>query len=200
MDTTFMNRGKTLCQGFTLIELIVTVTIAGILAAIAIPSFISTINSNRLTTYTNDFVTALNFARSEAIKRGQQVTVSRRSATAGTWEGGWNVFVDFDANNALDEGNNATLCETNTDGSPKEDCLLKTQAALSSGYTLRNPDIPFQDFVAYLPSGLRKIVANDTGTSRFRVCDSTASKTNSRSITLNAAGRASVSKGTSACP
>ena len=55
-------------SGFTLVELMITLAIAGILVAVGIPSFNSTISDSRLTSYANEFVTALNLARSEAIK------------------------------------------------------------------------------------------------------------------------------------
>ena len=95
-------------SGYTLMELMVTITIAGVLLSIAIPNFTSVISSNRLTTYANELVTALNFARSEAIKRGQYVVVSK---TGTNWEDGWNVFVDNDVSNAFNDDGDATLCE-----------------------------------------------------------------------------------------
>ena len=61
-------------SGFTLMELMVTIAIAAILVGIAIPSFTSIIVSNRLTTSANELVTALNLARSEAVKRGMRIT------------------------------------------------------------------------------------------------------------------------------
>jgi len=62
-------------QGFTLIELMVTLTVAVILIAIAIPSFNYLTVSSKLTTVSNGLVTALNTARLEAIKRNNLVTV-----------------------------------------------------------------------------------------------------------------------------
>lgn len=59
--------------GFTLIELMVTIAVAAILLAVAVPSFRHLIISNRLTTAANDVVTALTVARSEAIKRNADV-------------------------------------------------------------------------------------------------------------------------------
>ena len=83
------------CTGFTLIELIITVAIAAIVMAIGIPSFRDTIRENRLTTYNNQFITALNLARSEAINLGSTVTLcSSDGATckSGGYQQGWIVF------------------------------------------------------------------------------------------------------------
>ena len=63
MDTAL----KRSTSGFTLIELMVTLAVAAILLAIAIPSFNSLLVSSRLTTAANDFVNALAIARSSAI-------------------------------------------------------------------------------------------------------------------------------------
>jgi type IV fimbrial biogenesis protein FimT len=87
--TQFRRRGA----GFTVIELLMTMTIAAILLAIAVPSFRGTIASNRLVTQTNDLIGAMNFARSEAITRNRTITFCRAdadgdtacSAAAGNW-------------------------------------------------------------------------------------------------------------------
>src|SRR5699024_2853159 len=66
-------RGTTLWRkadgGFTLVALMVTIFVAAILMAIAVPSFKHITASSRLTTTANQFVDALNTARMEAIKR-----------------------------------------------------------------------------------------------------------------------------------
>lgn len=67
-------------RGFTLIELIVTIAILAILLGLAAPSFRDLIENNRTATRTNDLVAALNFARSEAIKRGVDVSLCRTGA------------------------------------------------------------------------------------------------------------------------
>ncbi len=86
-------------QGVTLIELMVTVAVAAILMAAAVPSFNTMIQNNRIAAQVNDFVTAIHAARGEAIKRGMPVTLcsssNQRSCNAGqTWNGGWMVFED----------------------------------------------------------------------------------------------------------
>jgi type IV fimbrial biogenesis protein FimT len=82
--------------GFTLIELIVTLVIAGILLAWAAPNFSGFIKNNRLSAQANDFMADLAFARSEAVKRGANITVCRSGNGAdclngATWQEGWLV-------------------------------------------------------------------------------------------------------------
>ena len=86
-------------RGFTLIELLVTLTVAGILMGIAVPNFQTFVANNRMASQANDLITAINMARSEAVKRAANVTVcaSSNSSTGnppsctGTWTQGWIV-------------------------------------------------------------------------------------------------------------
>jgi type IV fimbrial biogenesis protein FimT len=188
-------------SGFTLIELLITITIAAIVLGIAIPSFSSTIASNRLTTSANELVTALNFARSEAVKRGMQVTVRNKGA-ATQWESGWDVFVDFNGNGNLDD-TNSIPCETNADGSLKEDCLLRTYDALPSSYTLRTGN-NLTCWLAYTSTGLGKGSGSDcTGglsNDTFTLCFGSGVTVPRRTITINATGRPRVDAAPGACP
>ena len=85
-------------QGFTLIELMVTLALVAILVTIGIPGFSNIIRDNRLVTGTNDLVTSMSLARSEAIRRGVPVTVCASNTgtdcTASAWNQGWIVFTD----------------------------------------------------------------------------------------------------------
>lgn len=62
--------------GFTLIELLVTLAVAAIILTIAVPSFQGLIERNQLTTEANTLAAALQTARSEAVKLGQDVSLS----------------------------------------------------------------------------------------------------------------------------
>lgn len=75
-------------RGFTLPELMVVVVLAGIMVGIGVPSFQSFIAGQRVKTAAGEYATALVLARSEAIKRNADVTVT---AAAGGWADGWTV-------------------------------------------------------------------------------------------------------------
>lgn len=85
-----MNRLHTRRRGgFTLVELLVGVAVMGILGAIAAPSFTRLIASQRTKSIAGELHTALVRARSEAIKRNTDVTLT--PVTAGQWQYGWSI-------------------------------------------------------------------------------------------------------------
>ena len=93
---------KKLSKGFTLIELMIVIAIAAILMTLAAPSFSLMINNSKVTSATNEFIGSLNLARSEALKRSNNVSVCKSNiaftacdTTASTFTtNGWIVFTD----------------------------------------------------------------------------------------------------------
>lgn len=90
-------------KGFTLVELMVTIAIAAILVAIAVPSLRGMILANRIQGAASEFQSALAIARSEAIKRGGDARVTivanSKDGTVPNWASGVTVFYDT-TNNA----------------------------------------------------------------------------------------------------
>ena len=135
---------KTKRGGFTMIELIVTMSVASILAAIAIPSFVAISQGERRIAEVNDMVLALNYARSEAVKQNSPTGVS---VTAnGSWAGGWNV------------------CCSRTGTSVNTLPAIDSRSTLSASLAGTAPvAVTFDSSGAQLPS---------TGTVLFTFCDS----------------------------
>jgi type IV fimbrial biogenesis protein FimT len=95
--------------GFSITELMVVMAIVAILLGIGVPSYRYITNSYRMSAEVNGLLGDLQYARSEAIKEGQTVTVcvstNRTTCTGGTaWANGWIVFSDLNGNAQVDPG------------------------------------------------------------------------------------------------
>ncbi len=100
--------------GFTLIELMVTIAVAAIMLSIAAPGMTRLIGSNRIQTEASGFVADMQYARTEAIRRGYNVTVCPSSngtscLTANTWHSGWMVFSDRGTTGVFDAASSDTM-------------------------------------------------------------------------------------------
>lgn len=84
-------------SGFTLVEAVVVVVIAAILVTIGMPSYLYVTNSYRMSSEANGLLGDLQYAREEAIKEGQNVTVCASTTLTGcsglgSWQNGWIVY------------------------------------------------------------------------------------------------------------
>jgi type IV fimbrial biogenesis protein FimT len=100
-------------RGFTAIELMVVIAIVALLTALAAPSFTPVIERWRVRQSVDGLQSAVYFARSEAIKRGGNITIRKEptgtngctlATTAAEWDCGWFVFVDTNNNGVLNAG------------------------------------------------------------------------------------------------
>ena len=166
--------------GFTLVELVVTMTVAAVLVSAAIPYLHDMIVDNRLRSLNNQLVSSMAYIRAESIKRVYNVTMCPRNgdgsdcSTLSSFSDGWITFVNCnpDTNNTPDTTTN--VCDTNGDGvddAPEtilSDTVLTTMTnvTLSGSATLRRA-------ISYRPNG--NSVANGTfyidqdGVNRYKI-------------------------------
>ncbi len=79
--------------GFTLVEMLTTLSILGVLSMISVPSMIDFMAAQRVKTAASDLVTSLVRTQSEAVKRNATATL----APSGSWSAGWIVSADSQA-------------------------------------------------------------------------------------------------------
>lgn len=100
-------------SGVTLVELLVVITLVAILMSIGVPSYKYVTASNRMATEVNSLLGDLQYARSEAVRQGQYVTVCVAQSTdpanpscaasgTATWQKGWIVFSDVNHDETID--------------------------------------------------------------------------------------------------
>lgn len=150
-------------RGFTLLELIITVTILSVLLGIGIPSFRELQLNNQLTANANHVLGMLRLTRSEAVRRNTRVVMCRstdqqqcntESALNREWETGWIIFPDLDTDGEVD--------------SPDEE-LIRVVGPLPDGLTLRTGG-NYSRHIAFRSLG-RPRGNTGLGNDTFRLCD-----------------------------
>ncbi len=171
--------------GFTLIELIVALSIAAILLTLAAPSMSSFILSQRLSGQVNDLIADLNLARSEAIKRGVSVTICKsanptaaspacNTTTGDAWTTGRVIFVDLDGDGVIDAGETVLRVREELDG-----------VAASNNRLLGDGDADSTaNRITYTGTGLTTLAAE----AELRVCDNRGANFG-RAVVIHSTGR-----------
>lgn len=168
--------------GFTIIELMVTLSIVAILVGLAAPSLRDTIMNIRITGQTNDLMSDLALARSEAAKRNVPVVVCTSSngttCSATAWNLGWLVYPDLDVS-----GTQQVATEK----------ALKTRATLEGQNSLALTCAPTTNSITYRPTG-----TSGSPSAIFTLCDTRTTVNAGRTIAINSTGRALAARVT--CP
>ena len=156
-------------SAFTLIELMITIAVAAVVLTLGVPGFGRVIERNQLSAYTNQLVSSLHFARSEAVKRNESVKVCHSDngvdCNGNGYEDGWIIFIENSpANNVLDAGEE----------------LIRVNEALPSNYTFK----PNNNVDAFTYNSKGK--ASSTGT--FVLCKNN-DLTKARAIIIGPGGR-----------
>lgn len=182
-------------QGFTLVELMVTVAVLAISMSFAVPFMGDFIKNSRLVTQTNDLIASFHLARSEAIKRGARVTLCKSTdgvlcdpAADGRWDIGWITFVDPNNVGSRD---------------PATEDLIDTRAAtpLNVAIAPQAPpdDVSVKDYVSYTAQGIVRDAAGAAQTGTFRICDDRGSS-KGRGVVLWPTGRVELTTNIATCP
>ena len=100
MNRSRRNASKRGAIGFTLIELMVVLAVLAVMLTLSTPGFTSFMRSAELSTAANSFVSSLNAARSEAMKRNLPAMVMPLEAGRSDWSQGFVAFVDVDRDGA----------------------------------------------------------------------------------------------------
>ncbi len=172
------------CQaGYSLVELLVVLTLAAVLFGVAMPAMTAMINSQRSLALASALLSSLNMARAEAIKRNGRAVLCKSTTgaactSAGGWEQGWIVFHDANNNAALDAGEQ----------------LIEQKGAVAPGLTLTG-NTPVANYVSFSASGSAKLVSGAFQAGTFTVCLVPPSATDVRQLILSSTGRPRARKG-----
>lgn len=163
---------KLIKRGFTLVELMVTLTIAGVLFGFALPAFNGMMTQRTMTSRVNQFVVAVNYARSEAAKLGGMVSI--QSVDSGDTDNEWGLGYCIVAGNP-------------------GDCDPPVLQVFEPPDGLTIDGTGGLDGVGTLSFNSRGILSGGNA-GEIRLCSTDADEDPGRSVFLNLVGRASISE------
>ncbi len=171
-------------NGFTLIEAMITITIAAILLSLAIPSFSKMIERNRISSATNEFIAAMMLTRSEAVTR--TIPISICTSDNGTscnnaldnYAKGWIIFSDCNRDGLITT--TITTCDFDGDGSNDKDIVIKIHNGLQQ-LSIIGESATAKDHFTYRVSGRPNTLAS------FRIGSSPSSL--KKKVTIALTGR-----------
>jgi type IV fimbrial biogenesis protein FimT len=165
------------CSGFTLIELMVVLTVAAVLLAVGVPSYRDFSSNNRMLSSMNRLVGTIHYAKSQAVARSERVVICKGTSaacvTTGDWTQGWAVFADENADGTLDDGE-----------------LLNVQNALNPGITSFGATAGAVNSITFSGGGRTTL----SGPQTFVMCDKRGFDNSAKAIVVTGFGTTTVHK------
>lgn len=146
-------------QGFSLIEVMIVVSIAAILLGISVYGIKALMGSNHLQTAVDDFHTSLIYSRVEAVSLQMNVAVCPKKtgqvaceddAAQQDYAAGWLVFSDCDNDGVFD---NTNVCDRDLDGTNDATELLKLYELDKKNPLSILGDAKYKDIIMYQLTG-----------------------------------------------
>lgn len=172
-------------SGFSLLELLITLVILGIMLAMGLPAMSQMIQSSSVRKVTNDLVRDFNVARSESSDLNQNITLCRRSGSTKNcvgstsrigWEqNGWLVFVDANQDDAPDTANEFIRVTA-----PSSDATINQNATAGSS---------FNGAIKFTPDGTVRDSNGKASDVKFDICPLSSSV---KGRTISVGGRGNI--------
>lgn len=164
-------------SGVSLLELMVVLAVSAILLGVGIPGFAALTSNSRLASATNELVSSLHLARSEAIKRNSRVVMcisesGASCAASGAWNMGWLVFHDTNNNAAWDTG----------------ETVILVRQAFPAGLSLEG-NMWVSKYISYTPSGTTRMISGVLQVGTLTLCNKSDASGAARQVIISSTGR-----------
>lgn len=145
-------------NGFTLIDLIITLSVISILLTIGLPSLSTQIQNARVKTATNNLLEAINLTRTQAVFANKRATIRKQNE----WENGWEIFIDKDNDGVRDSN----------------EVIVQQYEKLKDIRIITNT--PVKNYVSYIPTGESRNASGTNGggfqAGTFTICPTAKGK------------------------
>ena len=160
------------CDGLTLIELLAALGVLAVVLVLAVPAWHGWLIEQRLTTETNRLAGTLAYARGEAMRRGERVTLcpspdGLACADSGDYAQGWLLFVDSAATAQGGDG------------------VERLRVADASRLEAIQGNLPVERYISYTPDGRTRLLSGGFQAGTLTLCDSGRA----RQLVISATGR-----------